>query len=304
MARIGLALGSGAARGWSHIGIIDALTEAGIEPEIVCGTSMGALVGAAYVAGCLADLRQWAEAASWREIVPLMDVRFAGGGLIDAKQVIEFLRGIGIGGPIESYAKTYAAVATDFVTGREIWLQSGLILEAVRASIALPGFISPAKVGGRWLVDGGLVNPVPVSVCRALGADVIIAVNLNGDLLGRRFENTAGSVPAPVPSVPSELFGRMLNQLPPAAREQATQIALRLLPQGPSTPGYFDVLNNSINIMQDHITRTRLAGEPPHVMLMPRVENIGTMEFTRAKEAVGEGRACMEAALPMLQRYI
>ena len=138
MARIGLALGSGAARGWSHIGIIDALTEAGIEPEIVCGTSMGALVGAAYVAGRLADLRQWAEAASWREIVPLMDVRFAGGGLIDAKQVIEFLRGIGIGGPIESYAKTYAAVATDFVTGREIWLQSGLILEAVRASIALP----------------------------------------------------------------------------------------------------------------------------------------------------------------------
>ncbi|MGO9770553.1 MAG: patatin-like phospholipase family protein [Roseiarcus sp.] len=304
MTRIGLALGSGAARGWSHIGIIDALTEAGIEPEIVCGTSMGALVGAAYVAGRLADLRQWAEVASWREIVPLMDVRFAGGGLIDAKQVIEFLRGIGIGGPIESYAKTYAAVATDFVTGREIWLQSGLILEAVRASIALPGFISPAKVGGRWLVDGGLVNPVPVSVCRALGADVIIAVNLNGDLLGRRFENTARSVAAPVPSVPSELFGRMLNQLPPAAREQATQIALRLLPQGPSTPGYFDVLNNSINIMQDHITRTRLAGEPPHVMLMPRVENIGTMEFTRAKEAVAEGRACVEAALPMLRRYI
>ena len=175
----------------AHIGIIDALTEAGIEPEIVCGTSMGALVGAAYVAGRLADLRQWAEAASWREIVPLMDVRFAGGGLIDAKQVIEFLRGIGIGGPIESYAKTYAAVATDFVTGREIWLQSGLILEAVRASIALPGFISPANVDGRWLLDGGLVNPVPVSVCRALGADVIIAVNLNGDLLGRRFEKSS-----------------------------------------------------------------------------------------------------------------
>jgi NTE family protein len=109
---------------------------------------------------------------------------------------------------------------------------------------------------------------------------------------------------SPVPSVPSEFFGRMLNQLPLGAREQATQIALRLLPQGPSTPGYFDVLNNSINIMQDHITRTRLAGEPPHVMLMPRVENIGTMEFTRAKEAVAEGRACVEAALPMLRRYI
>lgn len=303
--RIGLALGSGAARGWSHIGIIEALTEAGVEPEIVCGTSMGALVGAAYVAGRLGDLRQWAEVASWREIVPLIDVRLTGGGLINAKQVIEFLRGIGIGGPIEGYAKIYAAVATDLVTGREIWLQSGLIHEAVRASIALPGLISPAKVDGRWLLDGGLVNPVPVSVCRALGADVIIAVNLNGDLLGRRFESPPGGSMAPTaPAVPSEFFGRMLNQLPAAAREQATQIALRLLPQGPSTPGYFDVLANSINIMQDHITRTRLAGEPPHVMLTPRLRDIGVLEFTRAKEAFAEGRACVEEALPMLRRYI
>ena len=303
--RIGLALGSGAARGWSHIGVIDALSEAGIEPEIVCGTSMGALVGAAYVAERLADLRQWAEAASWREIVPLLDVRLAGGGLIDAKQAIEFLRRIGIEGPIESCAKTYAAVATDFVTGREVWLQSGPILEAVRASIALPGFISPAMVNGRWLLDGGLVNPVPVSVCRALGADVIIAVNLNGDLLGRRSESPLGaSMASPGPPVANEFLGRMLNQFPPAAREQVTQIAVRLLPQGPSMPGYFDVLTNSINIMQDHITRTRLAGEPPHVMLMPRVQDIGMLEFTRAKEAIAEGRACVEHALPMLQRFI
>lgn len=302
---IGLALGSGAARGWSHIGIIDALTEAGIEPAIVCGTSMGALVGAAYVAGRMADLRRWAEAASWREIVPLLDVRFTGGGLIDAKQVIEFLRGIGVGGQIESCAKTYAAVATDLVTGREIWLQSGLILEAVRASIALPGFISPANVDGRWLLDGGLVNPVPVSVCRALGADVIIAVNLNGGRLGRPFESPPGaSMASPIPAVPNEFFGRLLNQLPPAAREQATQIALRLLPEGPSTPGYFDILTNSINIMQDHITRTRLAGEPPHIMLMPRVQNIGMLEFTSAKAAIAEGRACVEQSLPMLKRYL
>ena len=111
---------------------------------------MGALVGAAYVAGRLADLRQWAEAASWREIVPLMDVRFAGGGLIDAKQVIEFLRGIGIGGPIESYAKTYAAVATDFVTGREIWLQSGLILEPSARRSRFRGLLAPPKS-----MDGG-----------------------------------------------------------------------------------------------------------------------------------------------------
>jgi len=301
--RIGLALGSGSARGWSHIGVIDSLIAAGIVPDIVCGTSIGALVGATYVAGRLTELRQWAEAATWREIIGLMDVRLSGGGLMDGRQVVEFLRGLGIAAPIESYARPYAAVATDLVTGREIWLQSGPIHEAVRASIALPGIFSPARIDGRWLVDGGLANPVPVSVCRALGADVIIAVNLNGDLLGRRFES-APDAPAAPAGVPGEFLGRVLSQMPAALREQVAQIAPRLLPQGPASPGYFDVLANSINIMQDHITRTRLAGEPPHVMLVPRLRDIGLMEFNRAPEAIAEGRACVEQALPMLRRYV
>jgi NTE family protein len=303
--RIGLALGSGSARGWSHLGIIDSLIEAGIEPDIVCGTSIGALVGAAYVAGGLAELRQWAEKATWREIVGMLDVRLSGGGLIDGKEVMALLRGLGVEKPIESYVKKFAAVATDLVTGREIWLQSGPIHEAVRASIALPGIFSPVKIGGNWLVDGGLSNPVPVSVCRALGAQVTIAVNLNGDLLGRRFESEPDTPAATGPSrVPSEFVSRLLSQLPTKLREQATQIAPRLLPQESSTPGYFDVLTNSINIMQDHITRTRLAGEPPHVMLVPRLRDIGLMEFNRAKEAIAEGRSCVEEALPMLRRFL
>jgi NTE family protein len=303
--RIGLALGSGSARGWAHIGVIDSLNEAGVAPDIVCGSSIGALVGAAYVAGRLTELRQWAEAATMREVVGLMDVRLSGGGLIEGKQVVEFLRSLGIREPIESYAKAYSAVATDLVSGREIWLQSGPIHEAVRASIALPGLFSPARIGGKWLLDGGLVNPVPVSVCRALGADVIIAVNLNGDLVGRRFESEPDTPPATgTAGIPSEFLGRMFSQLPAAAREQTARMALRLLPQGPSTPGYFDVLANSINIMQDQITRTRLAGEPPHVMLVPRLRKIGLMEYTRAAEAIAEGRACVEQALPVLRRYI
>ena len=302
--RIGLALGSGSARGWSHIGIIESLTEAGIEADIVCGTSIGSLVGAAYVAGRLTELRQWAEIATWREIVGLMDVRLSGGGLINGKQVVAFLRGLGVEEPIESYTKRYAAVATDLGNGREIWLESGPIYEAVRASIALPGIFSPARVNGKWLVDGGLSNPVPVSVCRALGAEVIIAVNLNSDLLGRRLASEPGAE-TPLPSrIPSEFLNSVLKQLPAGLREQATQIAPRLLPQGASTPGYFDVLANSINIMQDHITRTRLAGEPPHVLLVPRLRNIGLMEFNRAKEAIAEGRHCVEQALPMLRRYL
>jgi NTE family protein len=302
--RLGLALGSGSARGWSHIGIIESLAEAGIEADIICGTSIGALVGAAYVAGSLTELREWAEAVTWREIVGLMDVGLSGGGLINVKLVVEFLRGLGIQRPIENYGKRYAAVATDLATGREIWLQSGPIHDAVRASIALPGIFAPALLDGKWLVDGGLANPVPVSVCRALGAEVIIAVNLNGELLGRRFTAEPNAEITQRSGVPSEILDRLLKPLPLPLREQVAQIAPRLLPQGPSNPGYFQVLANSINIMQDYITRARLAGEPPHVMLVPRLRDIGLLEFNRANEAISEGRYCVEQALPALRHFL
>jgi NTE family protein len=181
--RIGLALGSGAARGWSQIGIIEALLQAGIVPEIVCATSIGSVVGAAYVTGRLPELTAFALALSRREMVALLDVRLNAGGLIDGKRIMTALAKLGIDGDIGALEKPFAAVATDLETGREIWLRSGALLDAVRASIALPGVLGPHMVDGRWLGDGGLVNPVPVSVCRALGADVIIAVNLNGDIV-------------------------------------------------------------------------------------------------------------------------
>jgi len=209
-----------------------------------------------------------------------------------------------LGVSIESYATQYAAVATDMATGREIWLQSGPIHEAVRASIALPGILSPAKMQGKWLLDGGLCNPIPVSVCRALGADVIIAVNLNGELLGRRFtepEPPAATMPS---RVSVEVVRRMLAQWPAALRRKPPNVEPAPPREASTAPGYFDVLATSINIMQDHITRTRLAGEPPHVMLVPRLRSIGLMEFNRADEAIAEGRACVEQALPTLRRYL
>ena len=300
--RIGLALGSGSARGWAHIGVIDALIEAGIAPDIVCGSSMGALVGAAYVAGRMAELRQWAQTATWRAVIRLTDVRLFGGGLINGRQVMALLRELGIAEPIETYPQQYAAVATDMATGREIWLQSGPINEAVRASIALPGILSPVRIDGKWLLDGGLSNPIPVSVCRALGADVIIAVNLNGDLLGRRYTEPEPATPVPS-GVSREFLRRVVGQLPKALGRPAVEPGPPTSPQEPA-PGYFDVLATSLNIMQDHITRTRLAGEPPHVMLVPRLRSIGLMEFNRADEAIAEGRACVEQALPALRRYL
>lgn len=301
--RIGLALGSGSARGWSHIGVIEALVEAGIEPDVICGTSVGALVGAAYVTGRLDRLRKWGEGVTWRKLVAMMDVGLSEGGLIGGKPMMKFLRSLGISGAIEGFAKPFAAVATDLATGREVWFQSGPVLEALRASIAVPGIFSPVRHRGQWLLDGGLVNPVPVSLCRALGADVIIAVNLNGDQLGRWRKGEPIAAAHPPERGSPESFTQMLAQLPAALGEQITQIAPRLTAQR-GAPGYLDVLAGAIDIMQDHITRARLAGEPPHVMLVPRLREIGLMDYHRAAEAIAEGRAAVADALPAIRRYL
>jgi NTE family protein len=302
--RIGLALGSGAARGWSHIGVIEALAEAGIEPDIVCGCSIGALVGGAYVAGQLPALKDFAQSLTVREIARMLDVRLSGGGLIAGHEIVAFLRKLKISAPIPSYSKPFAAIATDLETGREIWLRDGPIEEAIRASISIPGILSPARGADRWLMDGGLVNPVPVSVCRALGADLVIAVNLNGDLVGRHGVNYDERNGGSGGGAPPEFLARLADQIPTAWREHASAILPKLVSSAPTSPGYFEVLMTAIDIMQDHITRARLAGEPPHVMLTPRLRHIRLLEFNRAAESMVEGRAVVGHALPFLKRYL
>ncbi len=303
--RLGLALGSGAARGWAHVGVLQALQEAKIEPDIICGTSMGALVGAAYVTGRLSVLKDWACALTWHEMISLLDVRLTGGGLMDGNEIVALLHRLGIVAPIEQAAKPFAVVATNLATGREVWLKAGPITEAVRASIGMPGILSPVKIANDWLIDGGLVNPVPVSLCRALGADIIVAVNLNSDLVGRRFQAKEDPQElSKTEAVGPELIGRLLDQIPPSLRDQAGRIASQLLPAQTMTPAYFQVLANSLNIAADQITRMRLAGEPPHIMLAPRLGRIGPFEFHRATEGIAEGRASVEQALPHLQRYL
>src|SRR3954469_1232092 len=181
--RIGLALGSGSSRGWAHIGAIRALEERGIKIDLICGTSIGALVGAVYASGQLDELEQWVTSLVWSKVWRLMDFSLKG-GLIRGHRLFNLFRATFRDLEIGELATPFGAVATELNSGREIWLRSGKLLDVVRASCALPGLFTPVVHNGAVLVDGGLVNPVPVSMCRALGADLVIAVDLSWGKLG------------------------------------------------------------------------------------------------------------------------
>jgi len=295
-ARIGLALGGGSARGWAHIGVIRALADAGIEPDIVCGTSIGALVGAAYVDGDLDRLEAWVRSLKPQTVVSFLDFSL-NGGLIKGDKLIEFFRSHFVDRDIRELARPFGAVATDLRRGREVWLREGPVTDAVHASIALPGLFTPVQRDDSWLVDGGLVNPVPVSLCRAMGADVVIAVDLNADLLGRHLKpKPARSTPRRIPAGPETLADTVM------ARIQTGMSQLGINPRDESgPPAMLDVLASSINIMQVLITRSRLAGEPADVLITPMLADLELMAFHRADVAIEAGRRAVEAVQPQLQ---
>lgn len=290
--RIGLALGSGAARGWAHLGVIRALESAGISPDIVCGTSVGALVGAAYAAGQLDRLDGWVRGLTWQGVVGLMDLKLAG-GLIQGARLLSFFRDHFQDTGIEHLPKAFGCVATELATGQEVWLRSGPVIDAVRASIALPGLLTPYRHQGRTLVDGGLVNPVPVSLCRALGAEVVIGVDLNWDLIGRRHQVSSEAGAAGLAGAPAD--DGMLDALFAPFRQPRA-------PDAPgATPALLDVLATCLNIMQVRITQSRLAGEPADLIIRPRLSGIAAMDFHRGTVAAAEGERATRRMLPMLE---
>ncbi|MCC2596966.1 patatin-like phospholipase RssA [Pusillimonas sp. MFBS29] len=294
--RIGLALGSGSARGWSHIGVIRVLEEAGITPDIVCGTSIGSLVGAAYVDGQLKPFEKWVRGLTWQSVMGLLDFTITG-GLIHGEKLFAYLRTHFTEKDITTLSKTFGAVATELATGREVWLRDGSVIDAVRASAALPGLFKPIEMNGRLLVDGALVNPVPVSLCRAMGADIVIAVDLNSDLIGRRFD-----VEPPAAAEEPSTLESMLDKLPlKLGRLKGEQ-------NGPVStipiPSIFDVLSISLNIMQVRITRSRLAGEPADILIRPRLANLALMDYHRAAEAIDEGERATRQVLNELKELL
>jgi NTE family protein len=289
--RIGLALGSGSSRGWAHIGAIRALEERGIKPDLICGSSIGALVGAVYASGELDALEAWVTDLVWTKVVRLMDITWKG-GLIRGQRLFNLFRATFQDREIGELKVPFGAVATELSSGREVWLLHGKLLDAVRASIAMPGLFTPVVHNGTVLVDGGLVNPVPVSMCRALGAELVIAIDLSWAKLGR-YRHLARQMPAPADE-PS-----WLERLRPGWLG-----AVRVKGEQPAIPSIFEVFNTALDIVEQRVARSRLAGEPADVLITPLLPNFGTMEYHRAKEAIAEGRAAVQRMMPLIEQVL
>jgi NTE family protein len=298
---IGLALGGGAARGFAHIGTLRTLLAHGIVPNVVVGTSIGAVIGGAYAAGQLDALEEWARSLQPRNILGYLDIRLNGSGLIGGDKLASQLEAAIGSTLIEDLPLKFATVATEVRTGHEIWLTHGRMVDAMRASYALPGIFSPVLVGDRWLVDGALVNPVPVSAARALGAEIVIAANLSSDVFthSTTIYSHGPSAEAPeaviAPEPPKRGFGRLFS---------AERTMKREFFGGGGRPGISSVMVDAFNIMQDRITRARLAGDPPDLLITPRVGQIGWFDFHRADDLIAHGARAAERAIDSIQEAI
>ena len=296
--RLGLALGSGSSRGWAHIGVIRALEERNIKPDLVCGTSIGALVGAAYASGELDRLEKWVTGLAWTNVVRLMDLTWRG-GLIRGTRLFTLFRTIFEERDISELRLPYGAIATELHSGRELWLRHGNVLEAVRASCAMPGLFTPVIRDGTVLVDGGLVNPVPVSMCRALGAELVLAVDLSWGKLGPYRQSKDREL------APREVPGWLDKLRPSWVQSKVKREDPSILkPDEPSIPSIFNVFMTSLDIVEMRVARSRLAGEPADVLITPLLPDFATMDFHRAKEAIEEGRAAVERMGPLLQQVL
>lgn len=305
--RIGLALGSGSARGWAHIGVIHALTKHGIEPDVITGCSIGALVGAAYVTGQLDKLEQWVGSLNRLDVARFFEISSSFNGFVNKEKFHKFLNQYVCQDEtqIEALDKSFAAVSTDLATGTEVWFSKGTLIEAVWASISLPGLFPAIRHKNRWLVDGGLVNPVPISTCRSLGADLVIAVNLNGDIAGKHFKRMASkSEKAELRATEVHEDEGWMDTITRTVREYSYNLFVNHKNSRDDTPNLFDSIAGSVNITQDRITRFRIAADPPDILINPDVNQIGLLEFHRGREVIKEGGQAVEKILPEIRQLL
>ncbi|MGI6247010.1 MAG: patatin-like phospholipase family protein [Pseudochelatococcus sp.] len=306
--RLGLALGGGAARGWAHIGVLRVLAREGLHPSVIAGTSIGAVVGGCYAAGKLDALEAFARSLTVRRIVSLMDFHLNSSGLLGGERLQELLRAHLGPITIEELPVRFTAVATELGSGHEVWLTRGPLAEALRASYALPGVFDAIRVRGRWLMDGALVNPIPVTAARVLGAEAVVAVNLNGDPRARaavapEIDPAPDESPADDGRTRTGFLGSLQNALPSPANAASFGAGM-FGARNNRGPGLATVLMDAFNITQDRIARSRLAGDPPDVTIAPRLAHVGLFDFDSAAEIIDLGVKATERVLPDLVAYL
>lgn len=295
---IALALGSGGARGYGHIGIIEEIESRGWEIVGVAGTSMGAIVGGLYVAGGMEAYRDWAVELGKRDVMRLLDPALGGAGIMRASKVMSKVKEYVGDLRIEDARMPYTAVAVDLVTQREVWFTSGPMVPAMRASMAIPTVFTPLARDGMVLADGGLLNPVPVAPLASVHADAIIAVNLSGPSQTTAYarEEVFTGIKLPkvrFPNIP-QMIEPALRALVPAFGRRSDGIPVKTHGLGMNT---LDVMDRSLNLMQNTIRRYRLAGFPPDVLINIPLDACGTLDFHRARELVEVGRERASLAL-------
>jgi NTE family protein len=301
---IGLVLGGGAARGFAHIGVIRTLIAKGIVPDVIAGTSIGAVVGGCYAAGNLDGIEQWCRSLTRRGVLSYLDVSFSGSALLNGGRLADKLLETAGDVAIEQLPVRFAAIATELKTGHEIWITRGPLVEAARASYALPGMFPPIRIGGRWLMDGALVNPVPVSAARALGARVVIAVNVNTDLYGRGTTIQDHGGPEPGAAATEASMEEVVAQRSLLGRFASERADKRRFFGEAGRPGLSTVMVEAFNVMQDRLTRARLAGDPPDILVSPRLGRIGLFDFHRAAEMIDLGAEAAEKALEHVDEVV
>jgi NTE family protein len=249
------------------------------------------MVGAAYATDNIGKLETWARALTKLDVARFLNINPSTTGFVNTERFHDYLNEniASDDDDIEDLKKVYAAVTTDLETGREVWLSRGSLVRAVWASMALPGLFPAVRHDNSWLVDGGLVNPVPVSTCRALGADIVIAVNLNGDIVGKHFEKAEKNVKDGVSGKLTELVKEYTNLSFFEARDNDPP------------PGMLNAIAASINITQDRLTRSRMAGDPPDIVFSPKLADIGLLELYRANEAIAEGERCVQRQIAEIE---
>lgn len=289
---IGLALGSGLARGFAHLGVVRALKRHGIEPTIISGASMGSLIGGAYLADKLDAVEEWAYSLTRFKVLSYLDFRVKSSGLIGGDRLMKLMLSNFGDIRVEDLPHPFISVAADLLTGHEVWLRKGRLVDVMRASFSIPGIFAPSFMNNRWLVDGALVNPVPVSACSAQGALMTIAVNVSGDIIGKSKR--------PGENIPTIAGFDLLSEKGPDQVEEAKDQKLiqKVFKREQGAPSLFGVMVSSLNIVQDRLAKSRLAGDPPDVLIIPRIGHIGLMEFDRAEELIAEGEASVERAMP------